>query len=80
MEDKFKAKLVIDPFSMLIVSQQGVLKRVFCPFWVRCRSPTETISINQRMLVDMVKSDSYKRIQYVIKGKVYNHSLFEILV
>jgi hypothetical protein len=79
MLDSFEPKIVLDPFSLLFVSKNGILKRVYCPFYVRCRSPVDSLILEQQVLVDMVKTDWRYGITYIIKGKTYHHSHFEIV-
>ena len=79
MLDSFEPKIVLDPFSVLFVSKKGVLKRVHCPFYVRCRSPIDFYILEQQVLVDMVKTEWRYGISYIIKGKPYHHSHFEIV-
>jgi hypothetical protein len=79
MSERFEPKIVLDPFSLLFVSKKGVLKRVYCPFFVRCRSPVDSYIKEQQALVDMVKVELNQGIIYVIKGKSYHHSHFEII-
>jgi len=79
MFEGFELKIVLDPFSILFVGKSGILKRVHCPFYVRCRSPVDSYILNQQLIVDMVSTDRWEGIKYIIKGKSYHHSLFEIL-
>ncbi|MCP9762989.1 hypothetical protein [Lacihabitans soyangensis] len=75
----FEPKIVLDPFSLLFVSRIGVLKRVYCPFYVKCRNPVDSYILEQQVVVDMVKTEVLIGITYIIKGKSYHHSHFEIL-
>ncbi len=79
MNRGFQLKIVLDPFSLLFVNRTGVLKRIYCPFLVKCRFETENIKFGQTLAVDMVKTDLRQGITYVIKGKSYYHRYFEIL-
>lgn len=79
MGEFYEPKTVLDPFSLLLVSKTGLLKRVFCPFFVRCRSPVDFYILEQQAVVDMVKTELRFGITYVIRGKSYHHSYFEIL-
>lgn len=71
---------VIDPFSILFVDRSGKLKRAFCPFFVRCRSPVDSYVLNQMAAVEMVKSNGRESsIEFLISGKTYHHRFFEIV-
>jgi hypothetical protein len=79
MLESFEPKIVLDPFSILFVGEQGILKRVYCPFYVRCRSPVDSYILEQQVVVDMVKTEWRYGITYIIRGKAYHHSYFEIV-
>jgi hypothetical protein len=71
---------VIDPFSILFVDRSGKLKRAFCPFFVRCRSPVDKYVLNQMVAVEMVKSNGNENsIEFLISGRTYHHHFFEIV-
>jgi len=71
---------VIDPFSILFVGRSGKLRRAFCPFFVRCRSPVGGYILSQMVAVEMVKSNGSEcSIEFLISGKSYQHHFFEIV-
>ncbi len=79
MEDKFAAKIVIDPFSLLVVNSKGELKRIYCPFLARCMIPIKSLLQNEAYIIDMVKTEINEEIIFIIQGKPYLHSCFNIL-
>ncbi len=71
---------VIDPFSILFVDRVGKLRRAYCPFFVRCRSPVDRYVLNQMVAVEMVKSNGNdSSIEFLISGRSYQHRFFEIV-
>lgn len=71
---------VIDPFSILFVDRSGILRRAYCPFFVRCRSPVDKYVPNQMIAVEMVKSNGKETsIEFLISGKSYSYQFFEIV-
>ena len=71
---------VIDPFSILFVDRSGKLRRPYCPFFVRCRSPIDRYVLNQMVAVEMVKSNGKENsIEFLISGRIFHHGFFEIV-
>lgn len=68
----------LDPFSLLVVGQNGTLRRVYCPFYVICRFTESGFLQDQRVSVEMVRTITDSIIGYVIRGQVYPHDLFII--
>lgn len=68
----------LDPFSLLVVGQNGTLRRVYCPFYVICRFTESGFLQDQRVSVEMVRTITDSIIGYVIGGHVYPHDLFII--
>ena len=79
MDDKFAAKIVIDPFSLLVVNSKGELKRIYCPFLARCMLPIKNLLANEAYVIDMVKTDLSEEIVFIIQGRPFLHSFFNIL-
>lgn len=80
MEGNFAAKIVIDPFSLLVVNSQGELKRIYCPFLARCMIPISNLLQYEAYIIDMVKTETSEEIIFIIQGKPYLHSYFNILL
>ncbi|WP_162793684.1 hypothetical protein [Runella rosea] len=68
----------LDPFSVMIVNQKGVLCRLHCPFIVICSYNSEGFLAGKYYRVDMVKLEPAELLYYVISGKNYPHSWFSI--
>jgi|GEM_PF-1725651 hypothetical protein len=81
MEEKYQPYTVIDPFSLLVINRSGTLRRIFCPFWVRCKASTILFELSNLYVVDMVKSDMAENVvTYIINGQTVEHSNFEIIL
>ncbi len=79
MEDKLEPRIIIDPFSLLVVNSKGELKRIYCPFLARCMIPIKNLLLNEAYAIDMVKTEMSEEIIFIIQGKPYLHSYFNIL-
>jgi hypothetical protein len=79
MADKLEPRLIIDPFSLLVVNSKGELKRIHCPFLARCMIPIKNLLINEAYVIDMVKTDLSEEIVFIIQGRPFLHSFFNIL-
>lgn len=80
MDNTFEPKIVIDPFSLLVINVKGELRRIYCPFLARCMIPIDSLIPYQSYVVDMVLTETSTQIMYVIKGKTYAHHSFLIFV
>lgn len=80
MDNTFEPKIVIDPFSLLVINVKGELRRIYCPFLARCMIPIDNLIPYQSYVVDMVLTETNTQIVYVIKGKAYAHHSFLIFV
>ena len=79
MADKLEPRIIIDPFSLLVVNSRGELKRIYCPFLARCMIPVNNLLVNEAYVIDMVKTDLSEEIIFIIQGKPFLHSFFNIL-
>lgn len=79
MADKLEPRIIIDPFSLLVVNSKGELKRIYCPFLARCMIPINNLLQNEAYVIDMVKTDLSEEIIFIIQGRQYLHSCFNIL-
>ena len=79
MADKLEPRLIIDPFSLLVVNSKGELKRIHCPFLARCMIPINHLLQNEAYVIDMVKTDLSEEIVFIIQGRPFLHSFFNIL-
>lgn len=78
MNNKYEPRIVIDPFSLLVVNPKGELRRIYCPFLVRCIIPIDDLILNQIYTVDMVSTDLSEHIFFSLRGKGYLYRRFEI--
>lgn len=67
----------IDPFSLLIVDDSGVLKRLFCPFVVDSIFQSEVVS-DKLLVVEMVRKTPGNEIFFVVEGKALPHYFFKV--
>lgn len=79
MNNRLEPKIIIDPFSILVVNFKGELKRIYCPFLARCMIPINNLLQNEAYVIDMVKTEMNADIIFIIQGKPYLHSYFNIL-
>ncbi len=80
MNNKYDPRIVIDPFSLLVVNTKGELRRIYCPFLVRCVVPIDDLILNHIYTVDMVSIDLSEYIFFSLRGKGYVYKRFEILI
>jgi len=69
----------IDPFSILLVDNDGKLQRLKCPFRVKCTQPIQNLYRGDVVWVSMVKSDGLDKLSYVIQSEVFPYHHFVIL-
>ena len=67
-----------DGASILLVNSSGVLKRLHCPFLVRCREGANSFKPGLLLRVDEVATNSQDQLIYLIFNKPYHHYHFEI--
>ena len=65
----------IDPFSILLIDLDGILKRLLCPFKVVSVLPD---ALKEDQLGEMVRKNPDNAILYVIAGQVFPHSAYII--
>ena len=67
----------IDPFSLLIVDNSGLLKRLFCPFKVDSIFQEKDVP-DKLLVVEMVRKNTGNEIFFVVNGKALPHYFFTI--
>lgn len=80
MANSFEPRIIIDPFSILVVNAKGELKRIYCPFLARCMIPKDELVLNKVYAVEMVKVEPIEDIFFIIKGKIYSHHRFVLVL
>ncbi len=68
----------LNPYSLLIVNYKGELKRLHCPFNVVCIEQIERYSVNTILQVQKISLFPEDRIFYLIEGRAYASTMFEI--
>jgi len=67
-----------DSNSILLVNSKGFLRKLFCPFRVKCLKSSQNIKAGTMMWVDEVANNSRDELVYWILGKPYLYTDFEI--
>ena len=69
-----------DSFSIAVINPNGELRRIYCPFMVKCKRQVENIQENSMVYVDQVINDPDDLLTYLIGDKLYSFSNFRISV
>ena len=69
-----------DSFSIAVINPSGKMRRVFCPFLIKCITTIEDIQENSNVYVDKVFKDPDNLITYMIGGNLYPYSNFRITI
>jgi hypothetical protein len=69
-----------DSFSIVVINPSGKMRRVFCPFLIKCITTIEDIQENSSVYVDQVFKDPDDLITYLIGGTLYPYSNFRITI
>lgn len=69
-----------DSFSIAVINQSGRMRRLYCPFLVKCINEIDEIQENSSVYVDQVFNDPEDRLNYMIGGNLYAYSNFRILI
>jgi len=68
-----------DNKSVLLINQNGKLKRLYCPFRVKSQFPVENEVGNRVYWVENVNCTRSGHLKYVIYGREVSYSLFVIV-
>lgn len=68
-----------DSYSILIINQQGKIRRLYTPFCVQCIYPIEEIQVNTWVYVDKVFPDEDDLLLYKVCGNLYAYKYFTIM-
>lgn len=77
---KVSFKSLVDPYSILVINQQGYLRKLYCPFRVLCIESIDSIPRNTYCYVEMVAEDTKELILYHINGKRIPFRHFHIYI
>jgi hypothetical protein len=69
-----------DSFSIAVINPNGELRRIYCPFIVKCKKQVGDIQENSMVYVDQVFKDPDDLLAYLIGGNLYQFSDFTISI
>ena len=69
-----------DSFSIVVINPSGKMRRLYCPFLVKCINDIDEIQENSNVYVDQVFKDTDDLLNYLIGGNLYAYSNFRILI
>jgi len=69
-----------DSFSIAVINPSGKMRRLDCPFLVKCISSIDEIEENSSVYVDQVFKDPDDKLTYLIGGNLYAYSNFRISI
>jgi len=64
--------------SVLVISSDGKLVRVSCPFWVLVVQDVDIFVVGDLTLVETVYGDTASNLVYLINDKQFHYYLFQI--
>ena len=67
-------------WDSLLITTQGGLRRVHCPFMVICVIPVQLIEVGDKVQVSQVGETRSHKLVYVISGNLYFHTYFVIVL
>ena len=69
-----------DTFSIAVINPSGKMRRLYCPFLVKCVNDIDEIQENSIVYVDQVFNDPDDLLTYLIGGNLYPYSNFRVTV
>ena len=69
-----------DSFSIAVINPSVKMRRLYCPFLVKCISSIDEIEENSSVYVDQVFKDPDDKLTYLIGGNLYAYSNFRISI
>lgn len=69
-----------DSFSIAVINSKSKLRRIYCPFMVKCICTIDDIQENSSVYVDEVFKDPNDILTYKIGGNIYPYSCFRISI
>ena len=69
-----------DSFSIAVINPSGKMRRLYCPFLVKCIATIDEIEENSSVYVDQVFKDPDEILTYLIGSKLYAYSNFRISI
>jgi hypothetical protein len=68
--------MYFDSYSILVINQQGKIRRLYTPFCVQCIDSIDDIQVNTRVYVDEVFPDEDDLLLFKVCGNLYDPLLF----
>ena len=69
-----------DSNSIAVISSKSKLRRLYCPFLVKCINTINDIQENSSVYVEQVFKDPNNLLSYMIGGNLYPYSNFRISI
>jgi len=69
-----------DPHSILVINVSGKLRRLFCPFRVKCVKQVMNIPKGSWVIVEEVAMTPKDELIFIISGRPYAHAYFQIFI
>ena len=69
-----------DNFSIVVINPSGKMRRLYCPFLVKCINSIDDLQENSSVYVDQVFKDPDDLLSYMIGGNLYPYSNFRIFI
>jgi hypothetical protein len=69
-----------DSFSIAVINPSGKMRRLYCPFLVKCIATIDVIQEDSFVYVDQVFKDLDDKLTYLIGGNLYAYSNFTISI
>jgi hypothetical protein len=69
-----------DSFSIAVINPSGKMRRLYCPFLVKCIVTIDEIQVDSCVYVDQVFKDPDDKLTYLIGGNLYAYSNFRISI
>jgi hypothetical protein len=66
--------------NMLVIDKKGLLRRIYCPFWVVCLVDFPDIKQGDQVSVDAIKLTIEVKEVYIIRGTPYYIIYFKIIL
>ena len=69
-----------DSFSIAVINANGKIRRLYCPFLVKCIHSVDEIQFDSCVYVDQVFKDPDDKLTYLIGGNLYAYFNFKISI
>ena len=77
---KYSRIVYHDSFSIVVINPSGKMRRLYCPFLVKCIASIDDIEENSSVYVEQVFKDPDDLISYMIGDNLYQYSNFRITI